>query len=54
LWQTSLNNYLKALNIKEEKETRFNYEFVSKKLEESIKKLNDQKHENLDKDILNR
>lgn len=48
-WQESLKSYLKSLEIKEDKETRFNYDFVKSKLEELIKNQQEQQKQEEEK-----
>lgn len=42
-WQRSVNSYLKSLSIKEDKETFHNYEYVKSKLDELMKKMQEEK-----------
>lgn len=42
-WQRSVDSYLKSLSIKEDKETLHNYEYVKSKLDELLKKMQEEK-----------
>lgn len=42
-WQRSVDSYLKSLSIKEDKETLHNYEYVKSKLDELMKKMQEEK-----------